>query len=121
MRISSFLSLSRQYLLSFVLIASVTTLFFALRDALDATLIALLYLILWDAPAFWGLGPGIQRINYIPYVQYFFIEPYTHSHSSSHRWCLLWYFSSCSGHQSIGCACQRVLSGIARERESHTL
>ena len=78
MRSSSFLSLSRQYLLSIVLIASVTTLFFALREALDSTLIALLYLIpLGMITAFWGLGPGIvsAAITFLTF-NYFFIEPY---------------------------------------------
>ena len=78
MRISSFLSLSRQYLLSLVLIASVTALFFALREALDSTLIALLYLIpLGMITAFWGLGPGIisALITFLTF-NYFFIEPY---------------------------------------------
>jgi two-component system sensor histidine kinase KdpD len=78
MRISSFLSISRQYLLALVLIASVTALFFALRDALDSTLIALLYLIpLGMITAFWGLGPGIvsASITFLTF-NYFFIEPY---------------------------------------------
>ncbi len=78
MRISSFLSLSRQYILSLVLIASVTALFFALREALDSTLIALLYLIpLGMITAFWGLGPGIisALITFLMF-NYFFIEPF---------------------------------------------
>ena len=78
MRSSSFLSLSRHYILSLVLIASVTALFFALREALDSTLIALLYLIpLGMITAFWGLGPGIMSalITFLTF-NYFFIEPY---------------------------------------------
>jgi two-component system, OmpR family, sensor histidine kinase KdpD len=78
MRSSSFLSLFRQYILSLVLIASVTALFFALREALDSTLIALLYLIpLGMITAFWGLGPGIlsASITFLTF-NYFFIEPY---------------------------------------------
>jgi two-component system sensor histidine kinase KdpD len=78
MQSSSFLSLSRQYILSLVLIASVTALFFALREALDSTLIALLYLIpLGMITAFWGLGPGIisALITFLTF-NYFFIEPY---------------------------------------------
>ena len=78
MRNSSFLSLSRHYILSLVLIVSVTALFFALREALDSTLIALLYLIpLGMITAFWGLGPGIvsASITFLTF-NYFFIEPY---------------------------------------------
>ena len=78
MRSLSFLSLSRQYILSLVLIASVTALFFALREALDSTLIALLYLIpLGMITAFWGLGPGIvsASVTFLTF-NYFFIEPY---------------------------------------------
>ena len=78
MRSLSFLSPSRQYILSLVLIASVTALFFALREALDSTLIALLYLIpLGMITAFWGLGPGIvsASVTFLTF-NYFFIEPY---------------------------------------------
>lgn len=76
----SFLLVSRfwQYLLAFVLIASVTAIFFALRDVLDTTLIALLYLIsLGLITAFWGLGPGITSalITFLTF-NYFFIPPY---------------------------------------------
>ena len=42
---SSFLSRLLQYLLAFLLIAIITVVFFFLRDALDTTLIALLYLL----------------------------------------------------------------------------
>jgi two-component system sensor histidine kinase KdpD len=67
-----------QYILSFVLISSVTALFFALRDALDTTLIALLYLIpLGLITAFWGLGPGItSALATFLTFNYFFIKPY---------------------------------------------
>jgi two-component system sensor histidine kinase KdpD len=66
------------YLLAFALIASVTAIFFVLRDALDTTLIALLYLIpLGLITAFWGLGPGITSalITFLAF-NYFFIKPY---------------------------------------------
>jgi two-component system sensor histidine kinase KdpD len=66
------------YLLAFALIASVTAIFFVLRDALDTTLIALLYLIpLGLITAFWGLGPGITSamITFLAF-NYFFIQPY---------------------------------------------
>ncbi len=67
-----------QYLLAFVLIAIITAIFFALRDVLDTTLVALLYLIpLGIITAFWGLGPGITSalITFLTF-NYFFIPPY---------------------------------------------
>src|SRR4030095_11960792 len=67
-----------QYLRSFILIAFITAIFFALRDVLDKTLIALIYLIpLGFITAFWGFGPGITS-SVLAFVafNYFFIEPY---------------------------------------------
>ena len=58
--------------------ASITAIFFVLRDAFDTTLVALLYLIpLGMITAFWGLGPGITSvlITFLTF-NYFFIEPY---------------------------------------------
>src|SRR5512147_996493 len=58
----SFSLLSRlwKYLLAFLMIVSITALLFSVRDVLDTTLIALLYLIpLGVITAIWGLGPGI--------------------------------------------------------------
>ena len=78
MRSSSFLSRLWQYLLAFTLIAFITAMFFALRDVLDTTLIALLYLIpLGIITAFWGLGSGITSalMTFLAF-NYFFIEPY---------------------------------------------
>jgi len=75
---SSFLPRFWQYFLSVILIASITVIFFGLRDVLDTTLIALLYLIpLGMITAFWGLGPGITSalITFLTF-NYFFIEPY---------------------------------------------
>jgi two-component system sensor histidine kinase KdpD len=76
----SFSVLSRlwQYLLAFMLIAAVTAIFFVLREVLDTTLIALLYLIpLGVITALWGLGPGITSavITFFTF-NYFFIKPY---------------------------------------------
>ena len=78
MRRSPFLSRFGKYFLSIVLIASVTVVFFTLRDVLDTTLIALLYLIpLGMITAFWGLGPGITGAFVVFLVfNYFFIQPY---------------------------------------------
>lgn len=78
MRRFFFISSFWKYLLALVLIALVTLLFFALRDALDTTLVALLYLIpLGIITAYWGLGPGILSalITFLTF-NYFFIEPY---------------------------------------------
>ncbi|RPI90571.1 MAG: DUF4118 domain-containing protein, partial [Chloroflexi bacterium] len=74
----SFVSRLWQYLLAFVLIAAITAVFFVLRDALDTTLVALLYLIpLGMITALWGLGPGITSavITFFTF-NYFFIRPY---------------------------------------------
>lgn len=67
-----------QYLLAFLLIAALTAVFFFLRNVLDTTLIALLYLLpLGVITAFWGLGPGITSavITFFTF-NYFFIPPY---------------------------------------------
>jgi K+-sensing histidine kinase KdpD len=45
MKIPAYLSTTRQYLFSAILITLTTFFFFALRDFLDTTLVALLYLI----------------------------------------------------------------------------
>jgi two-component system sensor histidine kinase KdpD len=78
MRSSTFLSRFWRYFLSVILIASITAIFFALRDVLDTTLLALLYLIpLGMITAFWGLGSGITSalITFLTF-NYFFIKPY---------------------------------------------
>ena len=78
MRISSLISRSGQYILSIGVIASITAIFFVLRDGLDTTLVALLYLIpLGSITAYWGLGPGITSalITFLAF-NYFFIQPY---------------------------------------------
>ncbi len=78
MRSSSLLSRFWQYVLSFIAVACVTAIFFAIRDWLDTTLVALLYLIpLGMITAFWGLGPGITSalITFLA-LNYFFIQPY---------------------------------------------
>jgi two-component system sensor histidine kinase KdpD len=78
MQNSSFLSRLWKYLIPFLLIGSITVLFFILRDVLETTLIALLYLIpLGIITAYWGLGPGITSalITFLTF-NYFFIQPY---------------------------------------------
>lgn len=78
MRSPSFLIRSWHYLAAFALIALVTVVFYVLRDALDTTLIALLYLLpLGIITAFWGLGPGIASaaVTFLTF-NYFFLKPY---------------------------------------------
>jgi two-component system, OmpR family, sensor histidine kinase KdpD len=78
MRISTFTSRSSQYFFAFGFIALVTVLLFTLREALDTTLVALLYLIpLGLITAYWGLGPGITSalVTFLTF-NYFFIKPY---------------------------------------------
>ena len=78
MRSSSFLLPLWRYFLSIILMASITAIFFVLRDVLNTTLVALLYLIpLGMITSFWGLGPGIVSalITFLTF-NYFFIQPY---------------------------------------------
>ena len=78
MRSSTILSNTTKYVLAFGLIALVTAFLFTLRDALDTTLVALLYLIpLGLITASWGLGPGItSALATFLTFNYFFIKPY---------------------------------------------
>lgn len=78
MRRSNFLRNSSRYLLAWGFIALVTGGLFILREMLDTTLVALLYLIpLGLITAFWGLGPGITSafLAFLTF-NYFFIKPY---------------------------------------------
>ena len=78
MQSSSLFSSFWKYLLAFVLIGAITAILFIWRDALDTTLIALLYLIpLGIITAYWGLGPGItSALATFLTFNYFFIQPY---------------------------------------------
>lgn len=78
MRKSSILSQTYQYLFAFGVVASVTAILFTLRDALDTTLVALIYLIpLGVITSMWGLGPGItSALATFLAFNYFFIPPY---------------------------------------------
>ncbi len=78
MQSPSFIYHIRQYLFAFAVIAAITAIFFALREVLDITLVALLYLIpLGVITAFWGLGLGITSalLSFL-LLNYFFIKPY---------------------------------------------
>jgi two-component system sensor histidine kinase KdpD len=67
-----------QYVLAFLQIAAITAVFVMLRDVLNTTLVALLYLIpLGWITALLGFGPGIASalITFLTF-NYFFIQPY---------------------------------------------
>src|SRR5512138_3196139 len=67
-----------QYILSIGILLAVTAVFVLLRDRLDTTLVALLYLIpLGVITARWGLAPGITSAVITFFIfNYFFIPPY---------------------------------------------
>jgi two-component system sensor histidine kinase KdpD len=78
MKIPNYLSATWQYLFSAVLIALTTLVFFALRDFLDTTLVALLYLIpIGVITTTSGFTPGIISALFSFFAfNYFFIKPY---------------------------------------------
>lgn len=126
MRIPSFVSYSWKYLSAFVLIASVTAIFVALRHILDTTLIALLYLIpLGMITAFWGLSPGIisALITFLTF-NYFFIEP--HYTFTVHRpidvvILIVFLIVAVVISQLVGRAQSGLAAATAREREATQL
>jgi len=78
MKNSPYFSSTWQYLLSGVLITLTTLLFFALRDLLDTTIVALLYLIpIGVVTTLGGFAPGITSalLSFFAF-NYFFIKPY---------------------------------------------
>jgi len=78
MKNSPYFSSTWQYLLSGVLIALTTFLFYVLRDFLDTTLVALLYLIpIGVITMYAGFTPGITSalFSFLAF-NYFFIKPY---------------------------------------------
>jgi two-component system, OmpR family, sensor histidine kinase KdpD len=78
MKIPNYLSAAWQYLFSAVLIVLTTLVFFALRDFLDTTLVALLYLIpIGVITTTSGFTPGIISALFSFFAfNYFFIKPY---------------------------------------------
>ncbi|MBE7436110.1 MAG: DUF4118 domain-containing protein [Anaerolineales bacterium] len=78
MKRSAFLSRASPHLFALGIIALVTAVLFTLRDELNTTLVALLYLIpLGSITAFWGLGAGItSALAEFLMLNYFFIQPY---------------------------------------------
>ena len=74
----NFLRQSTRYIIALGFIALVTAMLFILRDALETTIVALLYLIpLGVITAFLGLGPGVTSafVTFLTF-NYFFIQPY---------------------------------------------
>ncbi len=126
MRIPSFISSFWKHLLAFVLIASITTIFVALRHILDTTLIALLYLIpLGMITAFGGLSPGIisALITFLAF-NYFFIEP--HYTFTVHRpidvvILIVFLIVAVVISQLVGRAQSGLAAATAREREATQL
>lgn len=122
----TFLSRLWQYLLAFILIASITVLFFTLRNVLDTTLIALLYLMpLGIITALWGLGPGITSalITFLTF-NYFFIEPYytfTVHHPTDIVILVVFLMVAVVISQLVGRAQVGLAAATAREREATQL
>jgi len=122
----SFVSRFRQYILAFVLVASVTALFVTWRDVLDTTLIALLYLIpLGFITALWGLGPGILSalLTFLAF-NYFFIEPYytlTVHHPADVVILVVFLIVAVVISQLVGRAQAGLNAAMAREREATQL
>ena len=126
MRSSTFLPRLWQYFLSVILIASITAIFFALRDVLDTTLVALLYLIpLGMITAFWGLGPGIisALITFLTF-NYFFIQPYytfTVHQPTDIVILIVFFIVAVVINQLVGRAQTGLAAATAREREATQL
>ncbi len=78
MRPSSISARLISYLLAAALIAAATAVLFVMRQALDTSLVALLYLLpVGLITALWGLGPGATSalLAFLTF-NYFFIQPY---------------------------------------------
>jgi two-component system sensor histidine kinase KdpD len=78
MRTSTFASSFLRYLLATSIITASTLAFFLMRDVLDTSLLALLYLLpVGLSTALWGLGPGITSALCAFFTfNYFLIRPY---------------------------------------------
>jgi two-component system, OmpR family, sensor histidine kinase KdpD len=78
MRNQTFISRFSYYIFAFGVITLVTVILVTLREELDTTLVALLYLIpLGLITAIWGLGPGVaSALATFLAFNYFFIQPY---------------------------------------------
>ncbi|OGN72225.1 MAG: hypothetical protein A2X25_00760 [Chloroflexi bacterium GWB2_49_20] len=78
MRTSSFSQQFLGYVLAAILVATTTIIFFLLRDTLETSLVALLYLLpVGLITDLWGLGPGItSALSAFLAFNYLFIKPY---------------------------------------------
>src|SRR5512138_2859909 len=115
-----------QYLLAFLLIAIITAILFVLRDALETTLVALLYLIpLGIITALWGLEPGITSavITFFTF-NYFFIKPYytfTVHRPTDVVILVIFLIVAIVISQLVGRAQEGLAAATAREREATQL
>lgn len=126
MQSSVFLARVQRYILSFTVIALITAIFFALREVLDTTLVALLYLIpLGMITAFWGLGPGITSalITFLTF-NFFFIEPFftfTVHHPADVVVLFVFLIVAVVINQLVAQAQAGLAAAMAREREATQL
>ena len=126
MQDSSVSSQFRYYLFAFLLITVTTATLFMLREFLDTTLIALLYLVpLGIITAMWGLAPGIASAILTFFVfNYFFIPPYYTL--AVHRLTdvvilVIFLVVAIVISQLVGRAQEGLAAATARERESTQL
>lgn len=126
MQDSSVSSQFRYYLFAFLLITVTTATLFMLREFLDTTLIALLYLVpLGIITAMWGLAPGIASAVLTFFVfNYFFIPPYYTL--AVHRLTdvvilVIFLVVAIVISQLVGRAQEGLAAATARERESTQL
>jgi len=126
MRRSIFISYFWNYIIALGLIAFITALFFVLRDMLDTTLIALLYLIpLGLITALWGLGPGItSAVSTFLAFNYFFIPPFytfTVHHPTDVVILVVFLIVAIVISQLVGRMQTSLAAATAREREATQL
>lgn len=115
-----------QYFLAIFLITITTAAFFILREALDTSLVALLFLLPVGLSTFlWGLGPGITSalVSFLTF-NYFFIQPYyTFTVHQPIDLVILFVFLIVAVviSQLVGRAQAGVAAATAREREATEL
>jgi two-component system, OmpR family, sensor histidine kinase KdpD len=123
---SARMSLLWKYFLAFTLVGLTAAILFLLRDVLDTTLIALLYLIpLGVITALLGLGPGItSALLAFLTLNYFFIEPYytfTVHHPTDVVILIVFLIVAAVISQLVGRAQAGVATATAREHEATQL
>jgi two-component system sensor histidine kinase KdpD len=115
-----------EYVLPLILIAAVAAAFYAVRDNLDNTLVALLFLIpVGISTARWGLGPGIAAaLTAFLAFNYLFIRPYytfTVHRPSDLVVLMVFLIVAVVISQLVGRAQAGVREATAREREATQL